>query len=50
MVSGRGEHLLTRGVGDLVAGDVVLVRPHDRHAVRGPAPDGLEFVNVAFPS
>jgi AraC-like DNA-binding protein/mannose-6-phosphate isomerase-like protein (cupin superfamily) len=50
VVSGSGEHLLTRGVDDLVAGDVVLVRPHDRHAVRGSAPDGLEFVNVAFPS
>jgi len=50
VVSGSGEHLLTRGVEGLVAGDVVLVRPRDRHAVRGSAPDGLEFVNVAFPS
>jgi len=50
VVSGRGEHLLTRGVGELVAGEVVLIRPQDRHAVRGSAPDGLEFVNVAFPS
>jgi AraC family cel operon transcriptional repressor len=50
VVSGRGEHLLTRGVEELRAGDVVLVRPSDRHAVRGSAPDGLEFVNVAFPS
>ncbi|WP_328520681.1 hypothetical protein [Kribbella sp. NBC_00359] len=30
VLSGRGEHLLTRGVDDLVAGNVVLVRPHDR--------------------
>ena len=50
VVSGRGEHLLTTGVEELHAGDVVLVRPSDRHAVRGSAPDGLEFVNVAFPS
>lgn len=50
VVSGSGEHLLTRGVDELVAGDVVLVRPQDRHAVRGSAPDGLEFINVAFPS
>jgi AraC family cel operon transcriptional repressor len=50
VVSGRGEHLLTTGVEQLRAGDVVLVRPSDRHAVRGSAPDGLEFVNVAFPS
>ncbi len=50
VVSGSGEHLLTTGVVPLRAGDVVLVRPSDRHAVRGAAPDGLEFVNVAFPS
>lgn len=50
VVSGRGEHLLTTGVQELRAGDLVLVRPSDRHAVRGSAPDGLEFVNVAFPS
>ena len=50
VVSGSGEHLLTTGVEQLHAGDVVLVRPSDRHAVRGSAPDGLEFVNVAFPS
>ena len=50
VVSGSGEHLLTTGVAPLRAGDVVLVRPSDRHAVRGSAPDGLEFVNVAFPS
>jgi AraC-like DNA-binding protein/mannose-6-phosphate isomerase-like protein (cupin superfamily) len=50
VVSGAGEHLLTTGVEELRPGDVVLVRPTDRHAVRGSAPDGLEFVNVAFPS
>jgi AraC-like DNA-binding protein/mannose-6-phosphate isomerase-like protein (cupin superfamily) len=50
IVSGRGEHLLSVGPQPLEPGDVVLVRPHDRHAVRGSAPDGLEFINVAFPS
>jgi AraC-like DNA-binding protein/mannose-6-phosphate isomerase-like protein (cupin superfamily) len=50
IVSGRGEHLLTTGVERLHPGDVILIRPSDRHAVRGSAPDGLEFVNVAFPS
>jgi AraC family cel operon transcriptional repressor len=50
VVSGSGEHLLTTGVAPLRAGDVVLVRPSDRHAIRGSAPDGLEFVNIAFPS
>jgi AraC-like DNA-binding protein/mannose-6-phosphate isomerase-like protein (cupin superfamily) len=50
VLSGRGEHLLESGTLPLDAGDVVLVRPRDRHAIRGSAPDGLEFVNVAFPS
>jgi AraC family cel operon transcriptional repressor len=50
VVSGRGEHLLTTGTQELRPGDVVLVRPSDRHAIRGSAPDGLEFVNIAFPS
>ncbi|WP_432950526.1 AraC family transcriptional regulator [Kribbella sp. CA-253562] len=50
VVSGDGEHLLSTGTLPLDAGDVVLVRPRDRHAIRGGAPDGLEFVNVAFPS
>ncbi|WUJ69904.1 AraC family transcriptional regulator [Kribbella soli] len=50
VVSGSGEHLLTTGVEQLRPGDVVLVRSSDRHAVRGSTPDGLEFVNVAFPS
>jgi AraC-like DNA-binding protein len=50
VLSGRGEHLLETGTLPLETGDVVLVRPRDRHAIRGSAPDGLEFVNVAFPS
>lgn len=50
IVAGQGEHLLETGTMPLEAGDVVLVRPRDRHAMRGSAPDGLEFVNVAFPS
>jgi len=50
IVSGTGEHLLTRGTQELRPRDVVLVRPSDRHAVRGSAPEGLEFVNVAFPT
>ncbi|GAB2642066.1 helix-turn-helix transcriptional regulator [Kribbella swartbergensis] len=50
VVSGGGEHLLTTGTQQLRPGDVVLVRPSDRHAIRGSAPDGLEFVNIAFPS
>jgi AraC-like DNA-binding protein/mannose-6-phosphate isomerase-like protein (cupin superfamily) len=50
VLAGAGEHLLESGTLPLVAGDVVLIRPRDRHAIRGSAPDGLEFINVAFPS
>lgn len=46
--AGRGRHLLPGGTQQLVAGDVVLVRPGDRHALAGLPPDGMEFVNVAF--
>ncbi|MEV0201794.1 AraC family transcriptional regulator [Nonomuraea sp. NPDC050691] len=34
----------------LRAGDVVLVRPHDRHEFAGTATGGMRFVNIAFPS
>lgn len=34
----------------LRAGDVVLVRPHDRHEFAATAADGMRFVNIAFPS
>lgn len=50
VVAGRGLHLLDVGSRLLQAGDVVLVRPHDRHAFSGLPPHGLEFVNVAFPA
>lgn len=50
VVSGQGEHLLSTGTLPLTGGDVVLVRPRDQHAIRGAGPDGLEFVNIAFPS
>lgn len=50
VVGGRGQHLLgTRSV-PLEYGDVVLVRPRDQHAMTGLPPDGLEFINVAFPT
>ncbi|GAA3579611.1 hypothetical protein GCM10022419_071360 [Nonomuraea rosea] len=34
----------------LRAGDVVLVRPHDRHEFAATPPGHLRFVNIAFPS
>lgn len=48
--AGRGQHRLANGVQQLEAGDVVLVRPTDRHAFRALPPQGLHFVNVAFPA
>ncbi|MFC0622870.1 helix-turn-helix transcriptional regulator [Kribbella deserti] len=50
VVAGSGEHLLDTGTEPLAAGDVVLVRPRDRHAFAGTGVEGLEFINVAFPS
>ncbi|MFG1708945.1 AraC family transcriptional regulator [Nonomuraea sp. M3C6] len=34
----------------LRAGDVVLVRPHDRHEFASTANEGMRFVNIAFAS
>jgi AraC family cel operon transcriptional repressor len=50
IVSGAGEHLLTTGSHPLRPGDVVLVRSQDQHAIRGIGSEGLEFINIAFPS
>lgn len=50
VVAGQGNHVLPVGVQELRAGDVVLVRPEDRHAMQGTGPDGMRFVNVAFPA
>ncbi|AYY15381.1 AraC family transcriptional regulator [Actinobacteria bacterium YIM 96077] len=50
VTAGSGEHLLADGRRELRHGDVVFIRPQDRHAFRGLHPDGLEFINVAFPA
>lgn len=50
VLHGRGEQRLGTGRQTLQAGDVVLVRPRDQHSLRGLPPDGLTFVNVAFPA
>ncbi|WP_255951105.1 helix-turn-helix transcriptional regulator [Streptomyces odontomachi] len=50
VASGQGRQLLVDGAQQLHAGDVVLVRPRDRHAMQGFAAGGLTFVNVAFPA
>jgi AraC-like DNA-binding protein/mannose-6-phosphate isomerase-like protein (cupin superfamily) len=50
VVEGSGRNLLPAGRQELRAGDVVLVRPQDRHEPQGVGPHGMRFVNVAFPS
>lgn len=46
---GAGTHLVGGRAFPLTAGDLVLVRPEDEHAIEA-APDGqLHFVNVAIP-
>lgn len=50
VVAGNGVQLLADGGHDLVQGDVLFVRPDDRHAFRGSGPGGLEFLNIAFPA
>lgn len=50
VLGGQGVHLLPGGHQQLRAGDVVLVRPRDRHALQGRGPVGLRFVNIAFPA
>ncbi len=50
IVDGHGEQQVETGTQTLAAGDVVLIRPRDQHAIAGRPPDGLAFVNVAFPA
>ena len=50
VLDGHGEQRVETGTQSLAAGDVVLVRPRDRHAIAGRPPHGLAFVNVAFPA
>jgi AraC family transcriptional regulator, dual regulator of chb operon len=49
VLDGRGLHQLRTGTHELHRGDLVLVRPQDQHGLRGLPPDGITFVNVAFP-
>lgn len=50
VVAGSGTHVVAGRPIPLAAGDLVLVRPGDRHRIEAPAPRRLEFVNVAFRS
>ncbi|WP_051939576.1 helix-turn-helix transcriptional regulator [Phaeacidiphilus oryzae] len=50
VLRGTGVQLLSHGVQRLRAGDVVLVGPGDRHALRGTGTEGMLYVNLAFPA
>lgn len=47
VTEGRGTHLLTGDDRSLKPGDLVIVRPRDRHAFS--AVRSMQFINVAFP-
>lgn len=49
VVTGRGVHSVGETRLPLGTGDVVLVRPGDRHGFTGTNPEGLRFINIAFP-
>ncbi|MEU7740776.1 AraC family transcriptional regulator [Nonomuraea sp. NPDC049158] len=50
VTAGAGAQRVGEAEMPLRAGDVVLVRPHDRHEFAGTAADGMRFINIAFPS
>ncbi|MBN6051673.1 helix-turn-helix domain-containing protein, partial [Nonomuraea sp. RK-328] len=50
VTAGAGVQRVGESEMPLRAGDVVLVRPHDRHEFAGTATGGMRFVNIAFPS
>lgn len=47
---GSGLHRVSGHDLPLRTGDLVLVRPRDEHQFAAAAPDGMSFINVAFPS
>lgn len=49
VTAGAGAQRVGEAEQPLSAGDVVLVRPHDRHEFSATA-EGMRFVNIAFPS
>ncbi len=50
VVDGHGVHRVGGTVQPLEAGDLALVRAHDRHDFAATDPDGMSVVNVAFAS
>lgn len=49
VLSGHGQHLLRTGSHPLNPGDLILLRTQDQHGIRGLPPNGITFINVAFP-
>lgn len=49
IASGECTHIVNDKVIMLKAGDLVFVRPNDRHGIRTDSEDVIEMVNVAFP-
>ena len=49
VLRGKATHRVAGRPTPLSAGDLVLVRPNDRHAIEVASGRKLEFVNVAFP-
>ncbi|WP_214322533.1 helix-turn-helix transcriptional regulator [Nonomuraea sediminis] len=49
VTTGAGAQRVGETEQPLIAGDVVLVRPHDRHEFSATA-GGMRFINIAFPS
>jgi AraC-like DNA-binding protein/mannose-6-phosphate isomerase-like protein (cupin superfamily) len=50
VLDGAGSQDLGTGPQPLRPGDLVLIRPGDRHALAGTDPGGVRFFNVAFPA
>jgi AraC-like DNA-binding protein/quercetin dioxygenase-like cupin family protein len=50
VLEGSGEHLLGKTRHGLKAGQLLLIRPQDRHAIRSGHGQRLLYVNIAFPA
>ncbi|QYM79991.1 AraC family transcriptional regulator [Horticoccus luteus] len=50
VTAGAGRHRCNGRTEAIVAGQMLLMRPKDRHCVQGTARERLRIVNVAFPS
>lgn len=49
VLSGHGTHRLAGGTVRLGTGELILMRPTDEHTFSGLPPNGIVYINVAFP-